>query len=112
MRVEFQNRGAVVVITVTALRVDSAVIAQFVQTAGTALDGARRAVLDLSGVPFLDSTALGALVGLRKRLGAEGGIAIAGAQPAVRNLFRLTRLDTVFPLFATVADAVAASETA
>jgi anti-sigma B factor antagonist len=110
MRIESQVTGGIVLLTVEAARLDSAVVGHFVQAVKAALDGARYAAIDLSRIPFLDSTALGALIGLRKSLGQDGALAIVGAQPAVVNLFRLTRLDTVFPMFATSADAVQAME--
>jgi anti-sigma B factor antagonist len=106
MRVDSETRGDVVIVTVVAPRLDAAVSVAFVQAMATALGGARRAVVDLGRVAFVDSTALGALVGIRKGMGDDGTMAVAAAQPAVRNLFRLTRLDTVFPLFDTVEAAV------
>jgi anti-sigma B factor antagonist len=67
--------------------------------------GSRRLVLDLSAVTHMDSTGLGVLVGIRRRLPAGGLIAIAGAQPNVRELFAITGLDRAFELFSTVDDA-------
>lgn len=58
--------------------------------------GQRRVMLDLSQVQFIDSTGLGVLVSLLKRMGADGRIAIIGAGPSVVKLFQLTRLDTLF----------------
>ncbi len=69
--------------------------------------GATRLVLDLSGVTHMDSTGLGVLVGVQRRLPEDGAIAIAGATPAVRSLFELTGLDRCFELFATVDAALA-----
>jgi anti-sigma B factor antagonist len=63
-------------------------------------------VLDLSGVEFVDSSGLGAIVSCLKRLGPRGSLAIAGAQGSVQRLFTLTRMDRVFPLHETVDAAV------
>ena len=65
---------------------------------GELLDRGRvHLVLDLSGTSFLDSTALRALIGGRRRAYALGGsFAVICANPPVLKLFALTKLDTVF----------------
>ena len=66
-----------------------------------------RVIVDLDDVGFLDSTALGVLVGGLKRARTDGGeIRIACAQPRVRKVFEITRLDSAFDLFDTVGEAV------
>jgi len=57
---------------------------------------ARRVVLDLSHVAFIDSSGLGAVVAVRKSLGPERPLELAGLTPAVEKVFRLTRMDSVF----------------
>lgn len=64
-------------------------------------------VVDLDDVGFLDSTALGVLVGVLKRARTEGGeVRIASMQPRVRKVFEITRLDSAFDLFDSVDEAV------
>lgn len=71
--------------------------------------GARRVLLDFSDTAYIDSSGLGALVSLGKRIRGEGGeLHITGLNEDLRTLFELTRLDTLFTLFATRADALAA----
>ena len=66
-----------------------------------------RLVIDLDDVGFLDSTALGVLVGVLKRARMENGeVRIACAQPRVLKVFEITRLDTAFDLFDSVDEAV------
>ena len=61
--------------------------------------GNTRFVVDLSGVTYMDSSGLGTLVGILKRLKESGGkMAIAGASPQVRRLFDITGLNQVFAL--------------
>lgn len=68
--------------------------------------GARRILLDFSGTAYIDSSGLGALVSLAKRARDEGGaLHITGLNEDLRTLFELTRLDTLFKLFATRGDA-------
>jgi anti-sigma B factor antagonist len=70
-------------------------------------DGRTQLVIDLDDVGFLDSTALGVLVGTLKRARTEGGdVRLVCTQPRVRKVFELTRLDRSFELCETVDDAV------
>lgn len=74
--------------------------------------GRSRLVLDLGKVSFIDSTGLGTLVGLLKRVGMRGELVVCGVQPAVEQMFRLTRMDRVFRIFQTADEAVAQLERA
>ncbi len=68
--------------------------------------GLDRLVLDFSDLEFMDSTGIEAvLYGLRIMLGREGDIRIAAPPPPVRALFELARLDKVFRIFDSVAQA-------
>jgi anti-sigma B factor antagonist len=71
--------------------------------------GARRLVLDMSPVTFIDSTALGVLVGVQRNLRVGGRLALAGADtdPDVLNIFELTGLDSTFDMFSTIDEALA-----
>jgi anti-sigma B factor antagonist len=70
-------------------------------------EGKRHLVIDLDEVTFLDSTALGVLVGVLKRARTEGGeLRIVCNQPRVRKVFEITRLDSAFDLCTSVEDAV------
>lgn len=70
-------------------------------------EGRRQFVLDLDGVPFIDSGGLSALVRLFKRVrGQTGRLGLAALQPTVRRMFELTRLERSFDLYADVAEAL------
>jgi anti-sigma B factor antagonist len=70
-------------------------------------DGRLHLIIDLDEVTFLDSTALGVLVGVLKRARTEDGeLRIVCNQPRVRKVFEITRLDSAFDLCASVEDAV------
>ena len=70
--------------------------------------GATRLILDLSPATFVDSTALGILVGALKRLRPRGGrIAVLCPDPAIRHVFEITGLDRVLPVVATLDEALA-----
>ncbi len=74
--------------------------------------GARRVVVDLGRVDFLDSTGLGVLIGGLKRLrSAEGSFALVCDKEPLLKIFRITALDQVFPLHPTVDAAISADPT-
>ena len=71
--------------------------------------GARTVVVDFTDASYIDSSGLGALVSLSRRLRDAGGdLRLVGLSDELRTLFELTRLDALVPHFATRADAVAA----
>ena len=75
--------------------------------------GARLLVVDFSRSPYIDSSGLGALVSLGKRMREAGGeLRLAGLNEDLRTLFELTRLDALFPIFASRADALVAESAA
>lgn len=70
--------------------------------------GAKTVVVDLSGVAFLDSTGLGALVEARSATADAGGsLPLVCSQERIIKLFTITGLDEVFAIHATVDEAVA-----
>ena len=70
--------------------------------------GARQIVLDLSDVPFMDSSGLGLLVDVLKALRHRGGrLCLAAVQEPVRNVLTMSALDQVLDIYATVAAAEA-----
>lgn len=60
-------------------------------------------IVDLSGVSFIDSAGLGVLVGALRRAREDGGeLALVCDSEGILKILRLTGLDRVFPLAATV----------
>ena len=69
--------------------------------------GVGAVVVDLLGVSFLDSTALGVLVGSFKRVRESGGdLKLVIAEPRILKVFEITDLIRVFPIFSTVDEAL------
>ena len=72
--------------------------------------GVRLVIVDFSKSAYIDSSGLGALVSLGKRLREVGGdLRLTGLNDDLRTLFELTRLDSLFPLFSSREDALAGS---
>jgi anti-sigma B factor antagonist len=73
--------------------------------------GAADLVVDLTEVPFMDSTGLGVLVGSLKRARTTGGsLRLVIDQEKVLKVFRITALTQVFEIHPTVEEALAAGE--
>ena len=80
-------------------RLDAAMADSFKSDIKSIVDGgARHIVIDFSGVQFMDSSGLGALVGSLKYIGAGGVIEIAMPCDAVQKVLKLTRMNKVFPM--------------
>ena len=73
-------------------------------------EGPPRVVVDLTGVSFIDSMGLGALVsGLKRARAHDGDLRLAGATDHVAKVLSITRLDQAFIVADTVAEAAAGS---
>jgi anti-sigma B factor antagonist len=71
--------------------------------------GERKVLIDFTNTGYIDSSGLGALVSLSKKLRDAGGeLRLAGLNEDLRTLFELTKLDTLFTI-ADSADAALAS---
>lgn len=62
-------------------------------------EGERSFVLDFSKTGYIDSSGLGVLVSLSKRIRERNGrLRLAGLNQDLRTLFELTKLDTLFQI--------------
>jgi len=100
MRIETKSEAGSLVVLLRDDHLGADVAAEFKrQVMGQLSAGVCVVLMDISQVSFIDSTGLGALVALRKRLGDSGVLAICGAQPLMLELFQLTRLNKIFQFF-------------
>jgi anti-sigma B factor antagonist len=74
-----------------------------------ALDaGERKILVDFSRTGYIDSSGLGALVSISKKVRENGGeLRLAGLNEDLRSLFELTKLDTLFAIAETREQALA-----
>ena len=71
--------------------------------------GVKRLVIDLSQITFIDSTALGVLIGGVRRVHSSGGaMTIVVTTRPVERVLSITGLDRVFSMHATRDEALAA----
>jgi len=99
MVVEFQQTGERTVAALRLERLDASVAGAFKQALTSEVDaGARVMVIDLSEVKFIDSSGLGALVSVLKRMGSQGSIELSGVGIGVLKVLELTRMTEVFTI--------------
>lgn len=68
--------------------------------------GAKGMIVDLTKVDYLDSTALGVLIGGLKRMReTDGNLVLVCPSPRIRRVFEITGLDKIFDLFGTADEA-------
>ena len=74
--------------------------------------GARRIVLHLGGVSYVDSSGIGEVVGAFTAARDSGGeLRLAAVTPKVRDLMMMTNLNRIFDLNQSEADAIASFKT-
>ena len=71
-------------------------------------EGSSPLIIDVSGVPYMDSAGLGSILGLfASAQRKQTGFAVTGVSDRILTLFQVTHVEDVLPSFATVADAEA-----
>jgi anti-sigma B factor antagonist len=69
--------------------------------------GAKKVLVDLDGLALIDSSGVGVLISLFKRVRGHGGqVCFAGVKAQPKEVFRLLRLDRSLDICATVEDAM------
>ena len=108
MQIVEQVEGPALVLHVDANRIDAAAAIAFKDAVMARAEGfTGRVILNLDRVSFVDSSGLGAIVGAMKQLAPDGVLELAGLTPGVAKVFRLTRMDTVFRIHASIEQAAA-----
>jgi anti-sigma B factor antagonist len=97
------------VVHVEDSRLDASIAIQFKEDFRNLTNGEADVILDMAQVEFLDSSGLGSIVAVYKAMGPKRAMALAGLQPAVEKVMMLTRMNTVFAIFPTLDDALAAA---
>ena len=82
-------------------------VREFRDAAHALIQGKTRVVLDMTGVGFVDSSGLGALIScLRHVRGNQGDLKLCSMSKPVRALFELTRMHRVFGIVEPCEEAV------
>lgn len=107
MQIELEEIGPVLLVRPHFRRLDAAAAVEFREKVGSHMEGRQLVVMAMGNVEFVDSSGLGCLISLFKRLPPGGAMRLAEASPAVEKLLKLTRLDRVLPSFGSVQQAIA-----
>ncbi|ACL05882.1 anti-sigma-factor antagonist [Desulfatibacillum aliphaticivorans] len=100
MRIHSKQEQDVMILTPMEKNIDASIQDEFKAALVEAIDeGHKKIVLDLSHVKFLDSSGLGVMVSMVKKLSGSGALAFCGIQEQVGQVFSLTRLDRVFNIY-------------
>ena len=107
MNIDERKVGASIVLQVLDPRLGADKAVAFKDAVGRHLDGSLASVvLDLSKVVFIDSSGLGAILSVLKRMPKGCELIICGTTDPVTSMFKLTRLDRVFTMRKSVDEAV------
>jgi len=103
MNIDNKKTGNILVVTLQEKRLDSPLCPDFESIMKNWIaDGETCILLDLTNVNSVDSAGLGSIVSCLKSLktsNSEGYLALAGISEQVMSLFKLTRMDRVFPIY-------------
>jgi len=98
MRISTSSSGDSTTLRIHSTRLDAAIAHELRTGLGAAIIATSGpTVVDLSEVAFMDSSGLGALVGAFKAIDPRR-LTITGVAPALRTVFRLTRIDRAFSI--------------
>ena len=106
MDIHFEETPAALVVTPRIKRLDALVAVEFRSAVIPRVEKTRMVVLSCADVTFMDSSGLAALISVLKRLPAGGQLRLAAPSASVRSMLALTRMDKVFSIHDSVAEAL------
>jgi len=97
-QIRAQAEGNTIHIVISRPRMDAAFLATFKEQVSAAwIDGLTRAVVDMSLVEFVDSSGVGSLLGVLRRLPPSSAtVVLKNMRPQVRSVIELLRLQRIF----------------
>ena len=109
LRLSVESHDACVIVSVGG-ELDVTCSQQFDDCLTEASGASDRVILDLSGVDFMDTTALAVIVGhWRRQIAAGGMLLLAGARYRYTKALWITGLADRLPMYADVGEALAAA---
>ncbi len=110
MLIDYRDEDNRRIVHVVEKRLDASSAVNFKTELKKQIDaGNKDIIIDLSEVDFIDSSGLGSLVSILKMVASEGTLSITGLQKKTEQIFKLTRMDTVFRLYPSVTEALEAA---
>lgn len=108
-----EMRDGVRIVRFTASRMlDEMQIQEIAQELGTLVDSnGPRLLVDFTGVEFITSAMLGKLISLQRKVRQQSGMfGFCSIGEQVMEVFKVSKLDTYFPIFASLASGVVAMQ--
>lgn len=107
MNINVTSNRACLVIRPLDSRLDASAVTAFRAELAKHIDaGKSKVVLDLDNVDFIDSSGLGAIVSALKKIGSPDRLVVCGLNKKTEGIFELTRMDKIFQIYATEAEAL------
>ncbi|MGD8538236.1 MAG: STAS domain-containing protein [Candidatus Aminicenantes bacterium] len=99
MKLDVIRKDGILIITPKVKRIDASIATDLKSKLIDFLEnGDKVIVINLSEVDFIDSSGLGAMVLILRKIGTDGRIKLCKLKESVRSIFELTRLDKVFEI--------------
>jgi anti-sigma B factor antagonist len=109
MQATVERVDDVIVVVLPGESLDASNTKEFKRGMTPLLSTQAKVVFDLQQVQFVDSSGLGGLLSCLRQLTTAGGeLKLCGMAKPVRDLFELVRMDRIFDIFGTQADALSA----
>jgi len=109
MQLAFEERSDVTIVRVKEAKLTYPVLASFFAEVRQKVEaGARKVVIDLGAVTYLDSASIGCLMDVHRLLQDKGGaLRLCGLQPRVETMISMTGVHKIVPLHREEEDALA-----
>jgi anti-anti-sigma factor len=110
MQLAFEEKGDVTVVRVQEAKLTYPVLSSFFSEVRQRIEGgARRVLIDLAAVSYLDSASIGCLMDVHRLLQERGGtLRLSGLQPRVETMISMTGVHKIVPLHREEREAIAA----
>ncbi len=100
MKLSIEKSGEVTLVEIPFENLDASNERAFKQEMAPVLEAEPKVALGLSGLQFVDSSGLGAILACLRRVNARGGdLKLYGMTRPVRALFELVRMHRVFEIY-------------
>ncbi len=109
MQLAFDEYSDVTIVRVKEAKLTYPVLASFFSEVRLKVEaGARKVVIDLGAVTYLDSASIGCLMDVHRLLQEKGGaLRLSGLQPRVETMISMTGVHKIVPLHREEEDALA-----
>ena len=109
MHLAFDERADVPIVRVKEPKLTYPVLSSFFSEVRQRVEGgARKLVIDLSAVSYLDSASIGCLMDVHRLVQEKGGaLRLSGLQPRVETMISMTGVHKIVPLHREEEDALA-----